>query len=121
MFPSSRRSWFQFRIGAALLFIALLGCGVAWLGAEMRFVRQRQMAREHAGKVFPADEWDGMRQALMPERARPQIPVWRTMLGDEAILYLLLSMDTSDEELARMVALFPEADVHRPTHDEMAR
>jgi hypothetical protein len=36
------------------------------------------------------------------------------MFGDEAIAFIYLRDDASDEEATRMVALFPEAEVYRP-------
>ncbi|HEY1601127.1 MAG TPA: hypothetical protein VGG64_16105 [Pirellulales bacterium] len=56
------------------------------------------------------------REAVLVGQERPQIPVWRTMLGDEAVTCLWVKADTSDEESARTIALFPEAQVRCPPH-----
>jgi hypothetical protein len=81
-----------------------------WLGWELNYIQQRQAARKLANNSLLA------RDVVAVGKERPRIPVWRTMLGDEAVTIMWLKEGISDEEAARTVSLFPEAEVLCPPH-----
>jgi hypothetical protein len=104
--PTCRR-WLQFALGTMLLAMVISNLFVFWL-RNHSVVYQRQIARGHTKGVLLAN------QVTIAGRERARIPAWRTMFGDEAIAFIYLRDDASDEEATRMVALFPEAEVYRP-------
>ncbi len=91
-----------------LLVIAASACFAIWL-RNHSIVYQRRVARQRARTVLLATDY-----VIVDGREQPRIPTWRTMLGDEAVICMWLKEDTSDEEAARTIALFPEAEVRCP-------
>jgi hypothetical protein len=116
---SSRRS---FRVVHVLAL--LIGAGALWAGWEALTVVRRgvllRWVENHDGIV---DRWErpqpiaigpflyhSYQRVLGPEE-EPEIPRWREWLGDVPVNRVVLPVGTSEFELARFRALFPEAEV----------
>lgn len=120
---TSRRRWLTFSLRAAL---GVLTVFCVWLGWQVNLVHQRNAMRaavEQSGgivDIFIRPEFPDESLAIMSyERSgpveEPEIPQWRRWLGDEAISQLILPAGSSEPELARARALFPEAEVEERT------
>jgi hypothetical protein len=104
-----RRRWFQFSIGSLFVAIALVAL---LLFTEMRYVRERQRLiklAEHAHTVSSMSAIDF--SPLLKGGPPPSLPIWRTWLGDEAVLLMQFTGTWPEAEQARIKGYFPEAKI----------
>ena len=119
--------WFRFSLRTFFVIVTMLAVGLAWLLSD---IVQRRVARawiERRGgavDVFALPQpieipfegtsielqYGGGQRALGPED-EPEIPRWRRWFGDVAYNRIIMPKDSSQAEIDRMKALFPEAEV----------
>lgn len=120
MSESKRRPWFSFSLRSLLVVVTLVCIWLAW---EMSIVRQRKqeltaLRTSYAAEITTAADWP-KRQA--PGSINATIPparifFFRRWLGDEAIQEIWYYPHTgrfTDDEVARLARLFPEAKLVR--------
>ncbi len=120
-----KRRWFRFTLRTLFVVVTVFG---VWLGYEFNVVHQRNAMRKSVVKrggyvdVFtrPAPTKMGpfllsfgYMRVLGPEE-EPEIPRWRRWFGDEAVNRIMLPSGSSDADLERARALFPEGTVDVP-------
>jgi len=93
------RSRFRYSLRTALLLVTLL---LVWLGYYVNWKHQRRRALE-----LPHNTW----RRWPPESV--DIPFGLLLVGDEAREGIDLPPSTSDERIAQVQKLFPEAEVRR--------
>jgi hypothetical protein len=105
--PSPRRR-FQFRLRTLMIAVTLLAIPCGYLGWQAKIVRDR---RAMIDRVVSID--NGFRMKIDFRMTEPAVSVpWiRRLLGDEAIDYIDLPLDTEIEERQRIRAAFPEAHI----------
>jgi len=115
-----RRRRFQFSLRGLLIGVTLLAAFIGWLTREYQFVQQRKAAILASDDDNPAlilsVKWSKQthgwwapgtkRETSDPE---PTIPFWRRWLGDEAVAVVGVDHPYSEELLAELHRLFPEA------------
>jgi hypothetical protein len=121
MFPTRYR-WFRFSLRSLFVIVTLLAVCVAW---PLRHVNRRRAERtwieQHGGSVDvflrpkPIEDGSGLYiesyQRVMGPEVEPEIPRWRRWLGDESYNQIYMPQGTSQADLDRARAIFPEARV----------
>lgn len=112
--PGRRR--FQCGLGTLFVTLTLVTVLAAWLGWELRFIWDRQdyvqLCTERGRPCIMAAD-AGTSRYVNQAVPLPTIPIWRRVLGDEAVAYVGLPADETAEELRQFrldcERLFPEA------------
>ena len=120
--PLPKRHWFRFAFRLRTLFVAVtvLGIALGWWTWQVKLVRERKefvTQIENQGGLLLA------RSGVIPAVGGPDIPFWRTWLGDrqQYIIAIKKRFDpnyadfTDPDDLAffnRAKRLFPEAEIH---------
>ncbi|HWC90110.1 MAG TPA: hypothetical protein VG433_10655 [Pirellulales bacterium] len=117
MFIELPRRRLQFGLRSLLAVITLAALG-SWLAGEFNVVQRRTKMRQflaaNAGAVESATKLRAANGELYgPLGPGPPEPVfWRRWMGDEAVSDVLRPYGTSQSQLDRVRAVFPEAHVH---------
>ncbi len=111
------RRWFRFSLGALFLAVTVFGC---WLASEVNWIHRRQSALKRikpstyaiitrASELVkpPGERW------YLPSDHLREIPIWRRLMGDEAIGWIIFNGDGPQQEFELAQALFPEARIER--------
>jgi len=108
------RRWFVFSLRTMFVVLTIFAC---WLGWELRIVRQRQAmlrwVEEHGGHIDTYDapvHWVDMTDPEI-QAMRRTFPAARRLFGDQPIALVLFEEggQADDEDIDRIVAIFPEA------------
>jgi hypothetical protein len=117
--PRRRLRWFQFRLRTVFVLTTLMAFAAAWVGWQIRIVRERKWLREHSphASFLPIENFNPITRNQTWPKGPPRVPWYRRMLGDEAIYKIGLEQDSSEnDELKRLEAAFPEAIVSEPAN-----
>lgn len=115
MVATDRRRWFRFSLRSLFVVMGFMCVGVGWLASEYNIVRKRAIERlriESTGGEFLdlipmysaaiiEGDWPGRYE-------RPQIAIWRSLMGDRPVAGILLPSPCTDVEFAALQQLFPE-------------
>ena len=114
--PSKRkRRRFPFRLRTLMIGVTLF-CAVAggYVGAQMKIAHERNAMlwwiRDHRGSSTTGELLPPPFKT--PQRQPPSISWVRQLLGDHAISHIELQPNTDANDVLRIRALFPEADIH---------
>ena len=98
--PKFQRRWYQYSLRTLLIVVTLAGCGLGWLGWQLRVVQERRAFLNNIGdsEVWISKSPDGLS--------------WiRRLLGDRVVPKIGLPIKTDKSERRRLAALFPEAEI----------
>jgi hypothetical protein len=100
------RRWLRYSIRTLLIAITIL---CVWLGWNYRIVEERKavmkLIESRGGHIIAGDPFSS------PPEYPPDVSWIRTLLGDEGRYAFDLPESMPDEERARVIQAFPEADV----------
>lgn len=109
------RRWFRFSLGALLLLVTVFG---GWLAWQVNAIHRRQAAlariKPHTTAIitFAAEAAKPPAERFYMAYHEPrEIPIWRRLMGDQAVAYILFAADAPDEEFLLATKIFPEAQV----------
>jgi hypothetical protein len=119
--PKRNRRWFQFRLRALLIFVALFCVAGGWFGNQVRIVHVRDAMAAAPGvdSLVATDLRDNIvvlapnRSALVPHEIAERLPRVRRWLGDRYYLGVSVAPSASDEDIADYKRVFPEATIIR--------
>jgi hypothetical protein len=99
----TRRRWFRFSLRTLFVVAALVACGAAWVGAEVRFVRQRNAFYAKVWAVRGDFKW----VEPVPDNLKSK---WHEWLGDAGpVERICVPHYCADDFRAEAERLFPEA------------
>ena len=111
MTPAPKRRWFRFSLRTLFVVMTVFAC---WLGYEINWIRQRhivvgdtqvQTARYYLGV------WIDSKTRQSHSRRIYSVAPWPlNWLGEPGYWGVALKQGTSDDEVARVRRLFPEAE-----------
>lgn len=113
--PKHSRRWFQFGLGAMLVWVTVLAVALGW---ELNFIRERraflqslqkQQLAEIARSNTPVGSLYSVSAVYPPV---PAIPFWRRWLGDEPQDVITFPRETPPAEMDKAKMLFPEATLY---------
>jgi hypothetical protein len=115
--PKHHRRWFQFSLGTMFVVVALAAIGLAW---QINVVHQRKIVlnwiEENGGNTYEKGvDSPEARTASTPVYVNHawvsedlRMPAWRRWLGDRPFFFLVVPEESSDEDIRRVRAAFPE-------------
>jgi hypothetical protein len=101
--PKRKRRWFQFSLRTLMIGVTVLAILFAYIGSQLKFMRERHEAAASHQEVF---SW------VIPA-IRPEAPWPLRWFGEEAYLGIDAGNTASDDEIANLKLLFPEAVIWR--------
>jgi len=105
-----RRPWFQFSLRTLIVAVLLVGCGLAWLGLQLRWLRDRQQARAWLGAS--KQSWYA---PSMGGKLSVDAPWSMRLFGEPGVVGIGLDVDEflrpTPYDRAELERLFPEARV----------
>jgi hypothetical protein len=118
MTPAPKRRWFQWSLRTLFVVVTLVAC---CLGYQLNWIRERHSLIDVPQQTGVDPEYD---IALMPMSLRASLQVetkdapWPLRwLGERGVYTLYMRDDMPESEVARIRALFPEAEIDRVSKD----
>ena len=108
MTTNPKRRWFAYSLRTLFVVVTVFGY---WLGYELNWIRERRLVFD-SGKIalemYPTRLPDGLCQPPWPLRMFGERPIYASNM--------VVGPETSDAELRRLRALFPEIPIDRWPH-----
>jgi hypothetical protein len=108
---------FQFRLRTLMIVVTLLAAVCRYVGSQVIFLRERHEARAKHAQVYPdvySDSNGNLYQHwTMAPVIRPKAPWPVRWFGEEGYWGIVAGDTASDEEIANLKQLFPEAVIWR--------
>lgn len=103
-----RRRWFRFSLRTMFVVVTVFAVFLAWPVGEWRFVQHRKVVLHEVRSSF------GSYMGTWPGKPSRHAGIGR-LFGDVSVDEIALIPDTTEAQLARVRAAFPEADVYIAT------
>lgn len=108
MTPAAKRRWFRLSLRTLFVLVTAMACCIGWVIDQLNWIRQRRELLERDNVAIPILDF-----LTLNEWNYPPWPLgWFGAPAANAPVFCLPA-ETSDDELARVQALFPEATVTR--------
>jgi hypothetical protein len=106
MAQAPNRRWFRYSLRTLFIVVTLFAC---WLGWNLNKVRQREQVLRQKNITSAGMDW----ATKQPRQTPPQhFPFSWRLLGEQPLHILGVHGGLSPDELKRLQALFPEAEIH---------
>ena len=116
--PKRKRRWFQFSLRSLLIGVTLLALPLAYVGWQVRIVREPKEMLDGVVLNNCAFQLYGMRFSVLARTDFPDPPIpWiRKALGDVWVSWIVVGREVTEDDFERIWAAFPEANVARLEH-----
>ena len=112
--PKRKRRWFRFSLRTLMIGVTLLAVACGYVGWQKKIIRERRRANTtHRTRSFldiptAADNWLHHYQEF-----RPRAPWPLRWLGEDGFAIIYAKDGETDDEIANLKQLFPEAEIWR--------
>ena len=102
----SKRRWFQFRLRALLIAVAVVAVPMAWVGWQLDWIRERRWVLDGKHNLVERYVRSDDTYGGLPVKA----PGYLGFFGETGIAIIVCG-EQSKEDINRVLELFPEANV----------